>query len=124
MATAADVQGQFMGDNVKSKAGNYGWVGLAPQPDNEGRRISQFRVIHKSAGGADVDRQSVVEALGTLVFESTYRIKAVTSYDEAKKRAVEATRGETILGHAAIAAGMGMENNKILREILSKVSGQ
>ena len=121
MASASDVQGQFMGTNSKSKAGNFGWVGLAPQPDNEDRRISQFRVIHKSAGGADVDRQSVVEALGTLVFEQTLRIKAVTSYDEAKARAVDAKRGETVLGHAAIAAGMSMENNKLLREIASKI---
>lgn len=123
MSSANEVKTQFMGDNNKSKAGNFGWKGLAPQPDNNGRRISQFRVIHNSAGGADVDRQSVVEAVGTLVFEATFRIKSVTNYDEAKKKALDSTLGETVLGHAAIASGMAMENNRILREIASKISG-
>lgn len=111
MSAADDVNKQFMGE----KAGDrWGWTGLAPQPDNNDVRYSQF--VKKV-----VDRQTVVEALGTLVFEATYRIKAVTDVAEAKKRAVDAKRGETVLGHAAIASGLAITNNDLLKQILAEV---
>lgn len=121
MASAAEVQGQFMGNSKDSKAGNLGWIGLAPQPDNDDRRWSQFRAIHKSAGGADVDRQTLVEALGTLVFEATLRIKGVTEAEKARAMIVDTKRGETVLGHAAVASGMSLANHELLKKIAAKL---
>ena len=110
-----------MGNAKDSKAGNLGWIGLAPQPGNDDRRWSQFRAAHKSTGGADVDRQTLVEALGTLVFEATLRIKGVTEAEKARAMIVDAKRGETVLGHAAVASGMSLANHELLKKIAAKV---
>lgn len=109
MATANDVNGQFMGDPNGSLAGNSGWTGLAPQPDNKGVRWSVFR-------GEAVDRQSIVEALGTLVFEATFRIKRrLLSELKGKQQA-----GDTVLGHAVDAASYGAANHALLVAIAKK----
>ncbi|AOE44543.1 lysin A, peptidase domain [Gordonia phage Jumbo] len=115
--SAKAVEGQFMGEPAGGPAKNLGWRGLAPQPDNDGNRWSQFRIAMKSEGGGNVDRQTMVEALGTLVFEATLRIKAVTDVEAAKAKTVDAKLGETVLGHAAVASGMGIANHDLLVEI-------
>ncbi|USH45032.1 hypothetical protein SEA_CAMERICO_35 [Gordonia phage Camerico] len=121
MGTAENVQGQFLGEGPGGPSKSLGWLGLAPQPDNSGKRISQFRVIHRSKGGAEVDRQTLVEALGTLVFEATFRIKGVTEAEKAKAMIVDAERGETVLGHAAVASGLALTNNDLLVQILQEL---
>lgn len=120
MSAADSVNTQFMG----AKGGpsdSFGWKGLAPQPDNEDRRFSQFRAVMNSHGGPVVDRQTLVEAIGTLVFEATFRIKSVTDVDKAKEMTVAAKRGETVLGHAAVASGLAITNNELLNQILAEV---
>lgn len=74
-----------------SVGGNKGWSGLAPQPDNDDRRWSQFL-------GRIVDRQSEVEALGSIIFELTARMKPFESVEAAKHAILNTARGETLLG--------------------------
>lgn len=96
-----------MGSNDKSVAGNSGWKGLAPQPDNDGRRWSAFI-------GKVVDRQSLVEAVGTLVFEATLRI---LPYRGGTKKDAP----ETVLGHAAAAHGTALDILERLDELEAKI---
>lgn len=84
--------------------GDNGWAELAPQPSNDGSQWSAFKK-------RSVTAQTVVEALATLVWEATLRVKP-RGYSAARK-----TEGDTTLGLAATAAGTGLENTERLIEI-------
>lgn len=84
--------------------GDNGWSELAPQPDPQGNRWSAFKKRNVTA-------QSVVEAIATLVWEATLRVKP---------RGYTATRkdeGDTALGLSATAAGVALENREALDRI-------
>lgn len=87
--------------------GDNGWTGLAPQPDEGGNRYSAFL-------GRNVTAQTLVEAIGTLVFEATLRIasagRGVADY---RKR-----KGDTVAGNAANAAAISAEVYELLVEKL------
>ncbi|MDE8648070.1 M15 family metallopeptidase [Rhodococcus qingshengii] len=100
MSTADDILFQLRGSDQDSLAGNTGFVGLRPYDG-----YSQFL-------GRFVDRQSIPEALGTLVFESTYR---VAPYRNAEK----ANTQETVLGHAAAGHGAALDANEKLDQVLA-----
>lgn len=107
MPDGADVRVQMLGPS------DNGWVELAPQPDNQGNTFSWFKKKNVTA-------QTVVEAIATLVFELTLRIKPY-SYEESLKLGKE-----TNLGHSAIAAGVSMEVRKQQQEdsaLLKEIHG-
>jgi Peptidase family M23 len=90
--------------------GDGGWVELAPQPDDEGNTYSYFLKRNTTA-------QTVVEALGTVVFELTLRLPRVDrGYADFKKR-----KGDTIVGNAANAASIAAENQDLLKKIVTKL---
>lgn len=90
--------------------GDNGWEGLAPQPDDNGVRWSAFR---KTA----VKAQTLVEAVGTLVFEMTLRLPiADRGYQAFKMR-----KSDTLAGNAASAAAIAAENREKLDEILAEL---
>lgn len=110
MSAAGDLVVQFMGDQTKAKRG---WLGLRPKPDDAGGVWSVFlnRMLEPDEG------QTIVESLGTLVHESTLRIKP---YRGGVKKDVS----ETTLGHAAAAHGTALDNASIAwenRELLKRI---
>ena len=84
--------------------GDNGWAELAPQPDPQGGRWSAF---HKR----NVTAATVVEALATLVWEATLRVKP-RGYSPTRK-----DEGDTTLGLAAVGAGTGLENAERLMRV-------
>ncbi len=99
MGAGDEVVTQFMGPERK------GWKELAPQRDQEGKAFSIFKFMNGL--NANVESQTVVEALATLVFEATLRIKAYRGNNVPQVP-------ETVLGHAAAAHGIGLDNQAIL----------
>lgn len=99
MSAAGDLVVQFMGDQSKAKRG---WMGLRPKPNPEGGVWSEFlgRMLNPDEG------QTIVESLGTVVHETTFRI---LPYRNGDKKNVP----ETVLGHAAAAHGTALDNAAI-----------
>ncbi|WP_280404968.1 hypothetical protein [Nocardia brasiliensis] len=103
MSTAEDALYQIRGDATDSLAGNTGWKFLKP--------FDGFSV----ALGRIVDRLSVPEALGQLVFEATLRI---LPYRDGAKR----NTAETVLGHAAAAHGSALDANDKLDALAQAIA--
>ena len=88
---------QFMGETGD------GWTELAPQRDPEGKSFSIFKFLRGQE--QNVTKQTVVEAIATLVFEATLRIRPY------RKDALDRVP-ETVLGHAAGSLGIGLDNEE------------
>lgn len=100
MASAGEeVVTQFMGPE------RTGWSELAPQRDKEGKAFSIFKFLRGE--NPNVKAQTVVEAIATLVFEATLRIKAYRGN-------LVPRDPETVLGHAAASHGLALDNQEIL----------
>lgn len=99
MTEEEQVVQQFMGPE------HMGWKELAPQKDQEGKSFSIFKFMN----GLDpnVIAQTLVEAMATLVFEATFRIKPYRGNYVPQVP-------ETVLGHAASAHGLALDNQTIL----------
>ena len=102
MGAADEVVTQFMGPERQ------GWKELAPQRDQEGKAFGIFAFMN--GRDANVKAQTVVEALATLVFEATLRIRPY------RGNAVPRVP-ETVLGHAAASHGLALDNQEILIEL-------
>ncbi|WNM69952.1 lysin A [Rhodococcus phage GuyFagieri] len=87
---------QWLGDPARAKRG---WLQLRPYPDNQGKVYNTF--LNREM--ASDEGMTVVETLCRLLFEATLRIPA---YRGEKRRTLG---NETVLGHAAAAAG-GVED--------------
>jgi len=97
--------GAFLVDQMMGADGRKGWKELAPQRNPEGKRFSIFKYLRGEE--PNVERQTVVEAIATLVFEATLRILPY------RKNNVPKTP-ETVLGHAAAAHGVSLDNRSLL----------
>lgn len=99
MGAEDQVVEQFMGP------GHQGWKELAPQRDQEGKAFGIFAFMN--GRDPNVKAQTVVEALATLVFEATLRIKPYRGNSVPRVP-------ETVLGHAAASHGLALDNQEIL----------
>lgn len=99
MGAGEEVVTQFMGPE------RTGWKELAPQRDQEGKAFSIFKFMRGE--NPNVQAQTVVEAIATLVFEATLRIKAYRGNHVPQVP-------ETVLGHAAASHGLALDNQEIL----------
>lgn len=102
-AKMSDEMIQFMGPSGD------GWIELAPQKDPEGKSFSIFKFLQGKE--PNVKKQTVVEAIATLIFEATLRIRPYRGKDADRVP-------ETVLGHAATAAGTGLDNRELLLQVL------
>jgi hypothetical protein len=118
MSAASDLVTQFMGAGMKR-----GWSGLRPHPDPKGTVWSVFlgRALAADEG------QTLIEAIGTVVHETTLRIKPY-------RQGVQKDVPETVLGHAAGAHGTALDNaaisfdireqNKQILEMLKRIEAK
>lgn len=88
-----------------------GWAELVPQKNAEGKSFSIFKFLRGAE--PNVKKQTVVEAIATLVFEATLRINPY------RKGAVNRVP-ETVLGHAAASVGVGLDNQEMLVAVMQQ----
>ncbi|WIC89672.1 lysin A [Rhodococcus phage Apiary] len=101
---------QWLGDPARAKRG---WLQLRPFPDNQGKVYNTF--LNREM--AQDEGLTVVEALCRVLFESTLRIPAYRG--DARK----ALGPETVLGHAAAAAGGVDDILAAIAELTREVQG-
>ncbi len=94
---------QFLGDQSKAKRG---WLALRAKADGTGKSWSAFLGRHLESD----EGQTLVEAVGTLVHESTSRLKAFRGGSQKDV-------AQTALGHAAAAHGTALDNAALAWEI-------